>query len=205
MRISDWSSDVCSSDLTKLVDTLKPRLQDLERLAYSYVQMKDYDAAENWYARVVEMEGSVADNRLLYGEVLKANGRYAEAKRQLMAYAEETGNADEVSVAIAGCDSAVVWMASPTVHRLRNEGVNTSLSEFSVFPFGDQVYYTGEPDGYMRGVERYGWTGHSFLRVYTADRLSENTPTNATLAPEPPNDSPYPICPVSAAPQDTTP
>src|SRR3546814_12890109 len=82
MRISDWSSDVCSSDL----------------LAYSYVQMKDYDAAENWYARVVEMEGSVADNRLLYGEVLKANGRYAEAKRQLMAYAEETGNADEVSV-----------------------------------------------------------------------------------------------------------
>src|SRR3546814_14288026 len=90
MRISDWSSDVCSSDLTKLVDTLKPRLQDLERLAYSYVQMKDYDAAENWYARVVEMEGSVADNRLLYGEVLKANGRYAEAKRQLMAYAERS-------------------------------------------------------------------------------------------------------------------
>src|SRR3546814_4224460 len=59
-------------------------------LPICYVQMKDYDAAENWYARVVEMEGSVADNRLLYGEVLKANGRYAEAKRQLMAYAERS-------------------------------------------------------------------------------------------------------------------
>lgn len=183
---------------TKLVDTRKPRLQDLERLAHSYVQMKDYEAAENWYARVVETEGTEAGNHLLYGDVLKANGKYVEAKQQLQEYARKTGDADAVAVAIDGCDSAVVWMANPTVHKLRNEGVNTSLSEFSVFPIGDHVYYTGEPDGYMQGVGRYGWTGNSFLRIYTADRLADNTLTDAVLAVESLNDAPYHVGPLVA-------
>ncbi|PPL01077.1 OmpA family protein [Parapedobacter indicus] len=182
----------------KLVDTKRPRLQDLERLGYSYVQMNDYESAENWYARVVEMAGSEAGNHLLYGDVLKANGKYVEAKQQLEEYARETGDAEAVAVAIAGCDSAVVWMADPTVHQLRNEGINTSLSEFSVFPIGDHVYYTGEPDGYMQGAGRYGWTGHSFLRVYTADRQADNTLTNSVLAIESLNNAPYHVGPVAA-------
>jgi len=183
---------------TKLVDTRKPRLQDLERLAHSYVQMKDYESAENWYARVVETEGTEAGNHLLYGDVLKANGKYVEAKQQLQEYARKTDDADAVAVAIDGCDSAVVWMANPTVHKLRNEGVNTSLSEFSVFPTRDHVYYTGEPDGYMQGVGRYGWTGNSFLRIYTADRLADNTLTDAVLAVESLNDAPYHVGPLVA-------
>ncbi|MFC7527024.1 hypothetical protein ACFQRK_23940, partial [Parapedobacter sp. GCM10030251] len=42
----------------KLADSRKPRLADLERLAYCYMQMKDYESAENWYSRVAAMEGS---------------------------------------------------------------------------------------------------------------------------------------------------
>lgn len=183
---------------TKLADTSKPRLEDLERLADSYWRMNDYQAAENWYARVVEMEGSTANHHLRYGDVLKANGKYVEAKRQLWKYAEATGNYDAVAVAIAGCDSATVWMADPTTHKLRNEELNSSLSEFSVFPQGDLVYYVGEPDGYMKGAARYGWTGHSFLRVYTADRLDDNTLINPVLAIESINDARYHVGPVAA-------
>src|SRR3546814_3209340 len=47
---------------TKLVDTKKPRLEDLERLADSYWQMNDYESAENWYARVVQQEETSANN-----------------------------------------------------------------------------------------------------------------------------------------------
>src|SRR3546814_546397 len=115
---------------TKLVDTRKPRLEDLERLADSYWQMNDYESAENWYARVVAHEESPAENLIAYGEVLKANGKYATAKAQLEAYAARTDDGDRVALQIAGCDSAIVWMASPTVHKLRNESINTSLSEF---------------------------------------------------------------------------
>src|SRR5690606_1849496 len=97
----------------KLVDRKAPRVADLERLAYCYVQMKDYEAAENWYARVVAMEASDPENLVRYGEVLKMNGKYAEAKEQLQAYANRTDDGDRVAVQLAGCDSALVWMASP--------------------------------------------------------------------------------------------
>ncbi|PPL04350.1 OmpA family protein [Parapedobacter indicus] len=189
---------------TRLADSRRPRLLDLERLADCYAQMKDYEAAENWYARVVAMEGSEAENLLRYGEVLKMNTKYAEAKKQLEAYAAKTGDRSRVSVQLAGCDSALVWMAAPTVHRLRNEGVNTSLSEFSVFPVGDKAYYAGEPDGQMRGVGTYGWTGNSFLRVYTADRGADNGLSDAVIAVEDINNTPYHMGPVAASADGTT-
>jgi len=182
----------------KLVDTKKPRIQDLERLADCYLKMLDYESAENWYARVIGMEGSGSANRLRYGEVLKANGKYAEAKKQLEAYAAETGDRGQVAIDIAGCDSALVWMANPTSHHLRNEGINTSLSEFSAFPVGDQVYYAGEPDEFMQGVGTYGWTGHSFLQVYTANRNADNVLTNPVIATEHINNGKFHIGPLTA-------
>src|SRR5690606_3904666 len=189
----------------ELADRRSPRVEDLERLADSYVQMKDYESAENWYARVVAMEGSTAENLIRYGEVLKANGKYDAAKQQLEAYASQTGDRARVALQTAGCDSALVWMADPTVHKLRNEdAVNTSLSEFSVFPVGDMVYYTGEPDGYMRGVGTYGWTGNSFLWVYTADRLADNSLSNAVIAVDGINSTPFHIGPVAAGADGST-
>ncbi|GGG74302.1 cell envelope biogenesis protein OmpA [Parapedobacter pyrenivorans] len=179
---------------TKLVDTRQPRLQDLERLADSYLRMNDYESAENWCARVIGHEDSPAQNRLVYGDVLKANGKYAEAKEQLKAYVEATGDAASVALQIAGCDSAQVWMADPTVHKLRNEGVNTSLSEFSAFPVGGKVYYAGEPQG---NADTYGWTGNAFLRVYTADRNADNILSDAALASDDINSGKFHVGPVA--------
>ncbi|MEC3878688.1 OmpA family protein [Parapedobacter sp. 10938] len=188
----------------KLVDRKKPHVADLEHLAYCYVQMKDYEAAENWYARVVTTESSDPENLIHYGEVLKMNGKYAEAKKQLEAYAEQSNDRDRVAVQLAGCDSAIVWMADPTVHNLRNEGINTSLSEFAVFPVGDKVYYAGEPDAHMRGVGTYGWTGNSFLRVYTADRGTDNMLSDAVIAVDGINNAPFHMGPVAANAEGTT-
>src|SRR3546814_7682321 len=89
-------------------------------------------------------------------------------------------------------------MASPTVHKLRNESINTSLSEFSAFPVKGKVYYAGEPDGAMRGIDRYGWTGNSFLRVYTADRDRANMLSNPVIATEDINNGKLHVGPVAA-------
>ncbi|MEC3881154.1 OmpA family protein [Parapedobacter sp. 10938] len=183
---------------TKLVDTRKPRLEDLERLAYSYVQMNDYESAENWYARVVATEGSTPEGLIRYGEVLKTNGKYAEAKQQLEAYAAQTGDNRAVATQIAGCDSALVWMANPTDHKLYNEAaVNTSLSEFSAYPEGNRVFYAGEPAG---NAKEYGWTGNAFLRVYTAAYAADGKLDGPALAGDDLNNADYHIGPVSRAP-----
>ncbi len=182
----------------RLVDTDKPRLQDLERLADSYLKMNDYESAENWYARLVAHEGSSPEELLHYGKVLKINGKYAEAKKQLEAYAANTGNSAQVALEIAGCDSALVWMASPTLHQLRNEsGVNTANSEFSAFALGQTVYYAGEPDSEVFR-NTYGWTGNAYLRIYTAPLSSSDALGTPSFADSGLNNTKYHVGPLTA-------
>lgn len=159
----------------KLADKKKPKLTDLERLADCYHKMNDYEAAETWYSRVVQDPKSATENLLDYGSVLKNNGRYAEAKAILKEYASKTGNTKSVANEIAGCDSAIVWMANPTRHQIKNETeINTSRAEFGVFAHKDGVYYAAQPDeALLRSID--GRTGNSFLRIYSAKRNANNT------------------------------
>ena len=159
----------------KLADSKKPKLSDLERLADCYLKMNDYEAAENWYARVVQFRESKAENLISYGAVLKLNARYAEAKKTLQQYVEKSGDAKRVANELAGCDSALVWMAQPTGYKLKNETqVNTAFAEFGVWPIGNKVYYVGEPDNGLF-KQKDGRSGNPFLRIYTADRNSDHT------------------------------
>jgi len=180
----------------KLVDVKKPRLSDLEKLADCYKQMNDYESAENWYTRVVEHPDSKAENLITYGAVLKSNARYAEAKKILEQYASKTGDLKRVGNEIRGCDSALIWMASPTKHKLKNEAaINTELAEFGVFPIGKQVFYTAEPN--QDHMKKDGRTGNAFLRLYTADRTINNNLSAKLLLKSEYNNQPYHVGPIA--------
>ena len=131
----------------KLVDIKSPKVEDMEDLAFCYVKMQDYEAAETWYARIVAVKGSKPENLIKYGEALKSNLKYVEAKKTLQSYVSLTGKSDTVSLSIAGCDSAMVWLANPTIHKIKNEGgINTSLANFGAFPYKSGVFFVSEPD-----------------------------------------------------------
>lgn len=182
----------------KLVDRKEPRLDDMERLAHCYLEMNDYESAETWYARVVGHGESDVENLLGYADVLKASGRYAEARKQYKQYATQASDASAVAVAIAGCDSAMVWMAEPTPHNLRNESeVNTERSEFSAYPIEDSVYFVGEPDMELSKRE-YGRTGNAFLQVFTAGRSADNKVSSPAIASSHINNGNYHVGPVAA-------
>jgi len=159
----------------KLVDIKNPKLVDMQDLADCCIKMQDFEAAETWYARVVATEGSSPENLIKYGEVLKSNLKYAEAKKILQQYETLTGDKEAVKVSLAGCDSAVVWLANPTIHKLKNEaGINTPLANFSVFPYKNGVLFTGEPDEKSL-KDIYGRTGRPYLRIYEANKAADNT------------------------------
>jgi outer membrane protein OmpA-like peptidoglycan-associated protein/tetratricopeptide (TPR) repeat protein len=180
----------------KLVDVKDPLMADVEKLAYSYYKINDYEAAENWFSRLIAYPESKAENLLTYGSVLKSNLRYVEAKKVFETYAAKTGDIKKVANDLLGCDSAQVWLAKPTAHIVHNETlVNTSLSEFGVFPFAYTVFYTGEPDaGVFKNV--YGRTGNPFLRIYTADRTANGTLSFPLVDKSAYNDADYHVGPV---------
>lgn len=181
---------------TRLVDTRKPRLNDLKRLMECYWQMHDYETAERWSARVVQHGEHGPEDVLRYATILQANGKYSDAKTQFEAYASQTGNRSDVALQLAGCDSAIVWMAEPTPHELINQtGVNTDLSEFAAIPVGDVVYFAGEPEG---TTAIHGWTGRSFLRIFSA-RPSSSGLSDAVVVSSDFNNTPYHVGPIAAS------
>src|SRR5690606_20219885 len=124
--------------------------------------------------RIVLQPESNSENLLRYGEVLKNNNRYAEAKKIFQEYAAKTGSHNKVNNDIAGCDSALIWMARPTLHKIKNEvAVNTSNAEFGVFPLAEKIYYTAEPDEALL-KQKDGRTGNTFLKIYTAKISNDN-------------------------------
>ncbi|MES2419480.1 MAG: OmpA family protein [Bacteroidota bacterium] len=181
----------------KLADSKKPFLEDLELLADCYLKLKDYELAENWFSRVVVLPKSKPDNLVAYGEVLKSNLKYEEAKKVFQQYIAVTGNANRVAVAIAGCDSSLTWLASPSLYQLKNqENINTPLSEFSVFPYQQKVFYTGEPrPDSLTNI--YGRTGNPYLHIYSADKEADYTLVNPAIDSSTYNNGAYHIGPLS--------
>jgi len=181
----------------KLTDTANPELEDMEHLAECYKKMNQYEDAEIWYARIANDPRCKPEILFSFGEILKTNARYSEAKKVLDEYFAMT-NDQSVFVSIAGCDSAIVWMSSPTDHVIRNEqSINTTLSEFSVFPIGiNEVSFVGEPKT-SDNRNKYGWTGSSYLRIFTAERLNDNSLKSRMLSKSDYNNASYHVGPIS--------
>src|SRR5690606_22874321 len=181
----------------RLVDVKRPKIADMERLAYSYLYIKEYDLAENWYARVVSEEGASEAAHLHYADVLKQQGKYARAKEEYQKYMEKYGESEAIRKAIQGADSAMVWMQSPSLHRLRNEAeINTSRSEFGLVTIGDGALYAGEPSSVLSATS--GMTGQGYLRVYSVDRNDDNTLSYPNILPGSINDAAFHVGPVAA-------
>ncbi len=158
----------------KLVDVKKPSISNMERLAHSYFYIKQYDLAENWYARLVAQKSVSPELRLNYAEVLKQQGKYAEAKLQYEQLLASEGKSETILTAIHGADSAQVWMRNPTRHDIRNEkGVNTSLAEFGVIKTNSGVMYAAEPNSLLQA--KSGMTGQAYLRIYAAERKADGS------------------------------
>ena len=185
-----------ASALERLVDVKKPRTIDMERLADSYYYINQYELAENWYARVVEQKDASKDVRLHYADVLKQQGKYAEAKEQYQRYIATYGDQDMLRQAILGADSAISWMKNPTQHQLYNEkNINTSLAEFGLIPTSGGVLYAGEPNSILD--EKSGMTGQAYLRIYSAEQQKDGSLNYANILSSAFNHSQYHVGPVS--------
>lgn len=181
----------------KLVDVKKPSVVAMERLAHSYYYIKQYDLAENWYARVVDQKGASLDSRLHYAEVLKQQGKYAEAKEQYERFATSQEKTEAIKSAIQGADSAQVWMRNPTTHTLRNEqAVNTSLAEFGAITTSTGLLYAAEPNSLLNA--KSGMTGQAFLKIYTAERHTDGTLVYPNQLGSSINNAPYHIGPIAS-------
>lgn len=151
----------------------KPSVKAVEGIAKSYLQMRNFQLAEAWYNKLVAMENAPADNYISYAEVLKNNGKYAEARKQYQYLRDNHFPGVEVATMnrmIRSCDSAVFWMNNPTDIQVRNLSViNSTYADWGCIPFSGGLLFLS--DRLERGYDnkKYGWTGNGYTRLYFAD------------------------------------
>jgi peptidoglycan-associated lipoprotein len=179
----------------------KATLHATERLATCYRLTKDYPQAESWYAMLTKTKGANADAFLYYGDALRNNSKYAEAKIQYQKYAEmdKTLKAEQKYTLVLSCDSALSWMKDPNSVSFTNEvALNSANEDWGGVSYQNGVVFTSDrknktvldelrknrpflkfdESNQLPDKVTYGWTGNNYLRLYL-----KNGTDSATLFP----------------------
>lgn len=119
-------------------------LAPMERLADCYVQLSDLKKAEYWYGEVVKMKGASPVNKFRYGQVLKANGKYAEARQWFDAYLQTGENPSLAARMVQSCDFAVEARKDSSRYKITPEPVNSHRSEFGPAMYQQGYLIVGE-------------------------------------------------------------
>ncbi|GAB3659144.1 OmpA family protein [Echinicola sediminis] len=152
-------------------------------LANSYLQMRNFELAESWFAKLDRMEALSNDDRLKFAQSLISSSKFDEARSQLLAYKKSSGEDIDLQAAdmmLETIKDAKEILNHPKGVQVKNlTGVNSKYSEFSGVIKGDKIIFASDRiDSLPRNLkvdkynalksDIYGWTGNGYLQVYEA-------------------------------------
>lgn len=169
----------------------KPTLHAMQRLATAYRLNNDYVQAESWYAMLTKTNGAKAEDFLYYGNALRNNSKYNEAKVQYQKYVSlSRADVATQNLLMLSCDSAMSWMKKPVAVVIKNElALNSATADWGATLGQSSVVFTSDRtndlvkdqlrknkpflkfDESNKAPDKniYGWTGNGYLRLYTKD------------------------------------
>ncbi|MES2457960.1 MAG: OmpA family protein [Bacteroidota bacterium] len=142
-------------------------LKVVERIAECLRQMNRYEEAEQWYAQVMKYNSFNPLHQYHYAEILLRNKKFDLAKTQYKNYFSKVPDAEMMARKLAGCDSAVLWMARPTSQTLHNDArLNGRLSDWGLSFDQGRLFFTSDRNTGVKGsVDKR--TGNGLYTLYT--------------------------------------
>jgi len=136
------------------------------RLAECYLQLRDFTKARRWYAKAVESPNAEPVDIFYYGQVLRAEERYREAKARFLEYAKTEptlGNhyADACDYALANAAGNSQLPVSPI------NGINSSSADFAPAFYRNKLFFS-------TFRKRNSNASDDFNQLYTATRTGSN-------------------------------
>lgn len=154
----------------------------IKNLAYCYNQMRDFKSAEVWYAQAVQLRSRTPMEVYYYAQMLKCNGKYAEANNWMRLFQElKPGDTRGVMHNSAG---DYVTKLSPIVspYKISNVEVNTEGPDFGAAFFGpNSVVFASSGYENPAILRSWAWNGGEFLDLYVSDRVAGGALTSPEL------------------------
>ncbi|WP_200976010.1 OmpA family protein [Echinicola sp. 20G] len=168
-------------------------------LANSYLEMRDFELAESWYAKLDRSNELENEDRVNFAKVLIANSKFGEAREQLIKYSrseEQTLTKEEIDNLLYTARNAKDLLNDPKDIQVRSlTDINTPFADFGGEIIGDRLTFTSdrmEEDPKKMHVDQYnalrsdfyGWTGNGYLQVYEAKGDWDNFKVDSVYALE---------------------
>lgn len=124
-----------------------------ERLADCYWQIRDVANAEEAYKVLANDSKAGVDHYLAYGQILRYNGKYDEAKPWFEKSKSDAKHVEDAQKGIDACNYALAAQADSGQYQIRQINVNTESSEIGPVPFGQSVVFaSSRRRGFFRRV-----------------------------------------------------
>lgn len=146
-------------------------LRSMERVADAYWKIGDTEGAERWYAELVKTKGSAPINKFYYGEVLKANGKYTQARTWFEAYLQTGENPKRAATFIESCDYAMQLKEDSSRYEIKPVDFNVGASDISpVVTRQGMVYSSSRKRGFGSRFINLRDREKNFYDIYLVER-----------------------------------
>lgn len=147
-------------------------LEAKKRIADAYRMLKQPDLAAYWYAQVVGQQGVEPIYRYYYGTMLKANGKYDEAKTVFTDYARIAPHDSRAQKQIEACEKSRFFLEDPGVYQIALLNINSKKSDFAPAFFKNGIVFASEE--YVKNKRIYKRRNAPFLDLVFAEQKGDN-------------------------------
>lgn len=161
----------------KVLKSEDKNLEALQNLAHCYRFIGDYEKAEIFYARALEIPGHDTQVPFLYGKMLKANNKVDKAKEVFVVYASKNPQSKSAEAEALSCDKVKLWAEqTPKRYEVKlAKDINSKLSDFSPANYEKGLVFVSERNVDHIENSAYSLTGRPFLAIYQAEKSGEDT------------------------------
>jgi hypothetical protein len=165
-------------EYTKAADLGALNEHVVKRAAECAVKLGDTRAGETWYEQVVKFLNRTPDDLFMYAQMLKSNGKYAEAEAWMDRYlAAKQGRATSISNLQ---DFVRKFTSSPDRFSVTSVSINSDKSDLCpAWATDGRVIFCSARDSAVGMQWRSAWTDEPFLDLHSAQRQSNGDLTGA--------------------------
>lgn len=154
----------------KLEDRKSLPITANRELADSYRRTGNYQKAESTYEKVIASNERTAKDVYDYAQVLKINGKYADAQTQMTTYAQLNTSDSRAMLFSKNPNYATELLKDKGQFELKNLSMNSAEQEFGAVYYKDQIFYASSY--HKIGPTWYSWNANQlhFLNIYSGKR-----------------------------------
>ncbi len=161
------AADLYKKKYGKMSDK-KDKAEVAFKLGECYRKMNNPVQAEKWYKNAVRFKHSNPLSLLYYGDVLRKNEKYAEAKEQYQAYVALVPDDSRGNDGVTACETALKWMNSPTRYQISPmKQFNSKYSDFCPVYVGNKrdIYFSSMREG-IKGSKQNPRAAQHFTDIF---------------------------------------